>query len=479
MLNNNISFKVKTIMTDYDYIVIGGGLGGYPAAIELSRKGYNTAIIEARGFGGECTNYGCIPSKAFIHMARTVFEAKKLPGIRAELSSYTEFAEWRKNIIERLKDGIEYLLKGYGVEIIKGKASFLGQERKIRIKITDGGESKEITAKKVLIATGTEPAFPPGIKPDYERIHDNRSILGLKEIPDTLIIIGGGAIGIEYATAMAMLGADVTVVEMLPQILPGVDTDVVRLLTRSLKKMGIKIYTNSPVKKIERKNEKVFVEIPQQKTLEASHVLVATGRKANTENLNLKSVGVKTDNRGYILVEKTMQTSNPDIYAAGDVTGPPLLAHKAYIQSLIAAKNMTGETIYYDQLIPNVIFSTPEIAMVGLTEEEARKKNVEYKVAKFRYTALSRALIESGGEGYIKLLYDPKDKTILGVQMIGPNSDNIISEITLAMEMHATLEDIALTVHPHPTMSEAFKEVAEVALERPIHVLIKKTSHIT
>ncbi len=452
----------------YDAIVLGGGLAGYPAAIEMSRRGLKVAIVEEKAFGGECTNHGCIPSKALLHAARLVFESRRVPGLSVGLASWRELVEWRRGIVRRLSQGIEFLLKSYGATIYRDRGivdGMDGEDILVRLK----GDNRVLRARNLLIATGTRPALVKGVVVDGQRVHDNRSILELGEPPRSIIVIGAGAVGVEYATALAMLGAQVTLVEALPQVLPGVDRDLAKLVERGLKKLGVRIMTNAPVELAWNAGGKAHVSLKGGEELEAEHVLVAVGRTPNTDGLGLEKLGVELDERGYVRVDPGMRTSNPRVYAAGDVTGPPLLAHKAYAQSLVAAENILERKAVFDQLVPNVVYSEPEVASVGLTLEQAREQGFDAGVETFRYAALSRALIESGGEGMIKVVYDRGDKTLLGVHIAGAHADDLIAEATLAMEMNATLEDLSLVVHPHPSMSEALREVAEMALGRPIH----------
>ncbi len=457
---------------EYDYIIIGGGLGGYPAAIELSRNGYKVALIEKHKLGGECTNYGCIPTKAFIHFARTFHEGNKLPGLRTEITNYREMRLWRDSIIKRLVEGISFLLEKYGVETIQGEAILKNPHGEVIVNAEK--ERKELKAEKILIATGTRPFIPKGFNVDGKRVHDNRTLLSIDRIPKSIIIIGGGAIGVEYANTFALLGTDVTLIELMPQILPGMDPECVRWVSRNLRKLKVKVYTKTFITELKTNENIVEANTNKGMSVSAEYALIATGRVPNTNGLGLENAGVKTDEKGYIIVDETLKTSNPRIYAAGDVAGPPLLAHKAYTQSLVAARNMMGENVKFDHLIPYVVFSTPEIACTGMTEEVAKDKGISYKTVKFYYTALSRAHIESDGEGFIKILFNEESKRIIGTHIYGPYASEIISEFTLAMEKGISVNDIADVIHPHPTMSEAVKEVAELALDRPIHVYLKK-----
>lgn len=459
-------------MERYDYIVIGGGLGGYPAAIDLARRGSKVAIIEMRRFGGECANYGCIPTKALLHAAHVVHESNRIPGLTGELASYGDLKKWRDSITKKLSGGVEWLLKSYGVDIYRGRGRLEGGDGKVVIE--SNGSTKTLEADKILIATGSIPAYPPGVVVDHKRILDNRSILELQELPRSMIIVGGGPIGVEYATALAALGTKVTLIEMLPTILYGMDEDAVKVLVNSMKRMGIKLMLSSPLESIEVRGDKVHARVKGGEEVEAEYALIATGRKPATKDLGLEDAGVETDRKGFIAVDNHMRTSNPRIYAAGDVTGPPFLAHRAYAQSLVAAANMAGENVEFKGYMPLVVYSIPQVAGVGVTEAEAKEKGINYGVAVFKYAALGRAFVESNGEGLIKIVYDKETKKVLGVHAAGPASEGIISEATVALELGATLEDMARIIRPHPTMHEALREVAELALGKPVHVYVKK-----
>jgi len=462
------------LSVDYDYIVIGGGLGGYPAAIELARRGGRVAIIEKGLFGGECANYGCIPTKALLHAAGIIHDASRTPGIEARVKSFKEIVEWRNSISKKLSMGVEWLLRKYGVDVYKGVARLEDPEGTVTVE--KEGSTERIRGSRILLATGSEPAYPPMIRVDHVRVLDNRSVLKLKEIPESIVIVGGGPIGVEYACVFSALGSKVTIVEMLPTILYGMDEDCVSILLKQLRSSGVNILLNSPIEDIEVKGGRVLARVKGGVEVEAEYALIATGRKPATRGVGLENAGVKVDRKGYIIVDEGMRTSNPRIYAAGDVTGPPFLAHRAYYQSLVAASNMAGEERVFNKIVPSVVYSIPQVAGVGLTEEEAREKGVSYGKSVFKYAALGRALIESGGVGMIKILYSRDTGRLLGVHAVGPSAETIISEATLALELKATVEDIASIIKPHPTMHEALKEAAELAIGKPIHMYVKPGS---
>ena len=473
ILKTKCKYSIKKVLSmNYDAIIIGGGLAGYPASIELSRNGYKTLLIEKNSLGGECTNYGCIPTKALIHYAQLYKETNRIPGLQAKITSYEAMVKWREGIVKKLSSGISFLLEKYGVEVINGYAKLKNPNGDVIIETKKG--VKKTNGKNILIATGTRPYIPSGFIIDGVRVHDNRSILKLKEKPKSLMIIGGGAIGVEYANAYAQLGTDVTIIELLPTILQGMDRECIRWAQVNLKRLGVKIYTNTYITRMKAVDGYVEATTSRDMCVSTEQALIAAGRKPNTDYIELEKAGVKKNEKGFIIIDDTLRTTNPRIYAAGDAAGPPLLAHKAYMQSLIAAKNIMGIKTIYKQLIPFTVFTIPEIACVGMTEDEARKRKIPYKSAKFYYTALSRAYIDSDGEGVIKILYDDEKHRIMGAHIYGPHASEFITELTLAIEKRITLDEISETIHPHPTISESVREVAELALGKPIHIYLKK-----
>ena len=454
----------------YDLVVIGGGPGGYPAAIRAAQLGLSVAVVEPGNFGGECTNYGCIPTKALISPVESYWRVKTLPFVKGEVEvDFEGLMKWARSIVERTRGGVLQLLKGYGVDVYESRGYF---ESSTSVKLEDGGL---LRAERFVVATGTEPARIPGIEVDGEVVHDNRTILGLKRKPSTMLIIGGGYIGVEYANAFAKLGVKVHLVEMLPRLLPQMDEEVSRIVERRLKRLGVKVRTGARVESVETGEATARVKISGGEEVEADTVLVAVGRKPATRGLGLEKAGVKLDETGFIKVDERMETSNPRILASGDVSGPPLLAHKAFHQAVVAAENAAGLDTAYDPVaVPEVVFTDPEVVSVGLREGEARERGFKARAVKFPLGGFPRAAIEDSIDGFVKLVYDEDSKTLLGVQVVAPHASEIAAEIVYAMETGATIEDLALTIHPHPTISEALKEAAELALGKPIHYILRK-----
>ena len=457
-------------MDKYDLIIIGGGPGGYPAAIRASQLGLRVALIEADKLGGECTNYGCIPTKAMIKGSDLLWMTSKLSFLKGSVSiDYSEYMEWVGSIVSRVSSGVSTLLKKYDVEVYEGRGHL---ESSTKVVLDDG---RPLWGDKIIIATGTDPLDLPVLRVDGDVVHNNRTILGLMKKPSSIAIVGGGYIGVEYADVMAKLGVEVTVIEMMPRLLPGMDQDLARVVERRLKALGVKVYTDTMVKDSKVSDGYAVLNLTGNRQVEAEKVLVAVGRKPRTVDVGLENAGVRVDNKGYIKVDRGMQTSNPRIYASGDVAGPPLLAHKAFMQATVAAENAAGlDSIYEPRAVPSVVYTTPELASIGLTLEEAKKEGFNAKSTKFPIGGLPRALIDDAIDGFVKVVFDDDSKTLLGVHVAAPHASELASEIALALEFGATLEDVSLTIHPHPTISEAIKEAAELALEKPIHYVLRR-----
>lgn len=455
-------------MRNYDLIVLGGGPGGYPAAIRASQLGMNVALIEGDALGGECTNYGCIPTKALMYLLNLVDNVKKLPVKSDVKLDFKEISEWLRNVVMKVRSGIEYLLKGYGVDIIKGWARFTGKRT---LEVMGLGE---LRFKKAIIAVGTHPKSLKEFPFDKRVVIDNRSFFMLNKIPSSMTVIGGGPVGIEFATILSKLGCKVHLVEEAPRLLTEFDKDIARGITRSLKKLGVILHINTKIKKTEINSEGVKILFINGESIECEKVLVAIGRKPNTEDLGLEKAKVIIDEEGFVIVDHSMRTSNPHIYASGDVTGPPFLAHKAFYQGVVAAEAAAGLKSKYDpKAVPNIVFSDPEVVSVGLSEDEARDLGFNVKTSRLPISALARGIME-GEEGFVKIVSDDEEGTILGIHMIGPRATELSAEMALVVEMGLTAEDLVLTLHPHPTFAEAIKEAAELHLGRPIHILLKR-----
>ena len=455
--------------------VIGSGPGGYVAAIRLGQLGKETLLIEREKLGGVCLNIGCIPSKALIRVAKLKQRIEAAKQIGLEVSGvnvdFVKVQAWKQGVVDRLVSGIEYLLKGNNVRIIKGTGKFTGAHE-LEVTTTSGVEAVE--AKDVIIATGSRYFDLPAFKFDGTTIISSTEALSLNQVPKNLAIIGGGVSGLEMGTMFAQLGCKVTVIEMLDQLLPGTDIDLVRIVERSLRKLGIEYHVKS--KANEYRNGKLYatLEDGREGAFEAEKVLVTVGRRPNTDGIGLEKAGVQTDSHGFIRVNKKMQTNVSGVYAIGDVIGPPMLAHKASKEGIVAAEVIGGMNSEADfHAIPGVIFTDPEIATVGLTESQAKENGYDPIVGKFPFTALGRALLAGETEGFTKVVADKASKLLLGVHIVGAEASDLISEAALAIEMGATLDDVGLTVHPHPTLPEAVMEAAEAAEGKAIHILQK------
>ncbi|MFC1550595.1 dihydrolipoyl dehydrogenase [Candidatus Neomarinimicrobiota bacterium] len=452
-----------------EVVVIGAGPGGYAAAFRASDLGRQVVMIDkAKELGGVCLNRGCIPSKALLHIAKVIEETRALSEMGVKYTKpkldLDKIRGWKDKVVSQLNGGISQMAKARKVEAIQGEAKFVtGNELSV---VTPDGV-QQILFKSAIVATGSRPAKIPGFPYDHSSLLDSTSALELESIPERLLIIGGGYIGLEMGTVYRALGSKVNVVEMLDTILPGADQDLIRLLLRNLKQQFEEILVKSKVTKIIPKPEgSLSVQIESDgKTTEKTFdkVLVAVGRKPNTENLGLENAGLTVNNRGLIEVDKYQRTGVSNIYAIGDITGDPMLAHKATHEGKVAAEIIAGLPAAFDtDAIPAVMFTDPEVAWVGLTETEAKMQNIPYEKGEFPWAASGRALSIGQQIGKTKILFDPETKRVLGVGIIGSNAGDLISEGTLAIEMGADVEDLSLTIHPHPTLSETVGNAAEV-----------------
>lgn len=458
---------------DFDLIVVGSGPGGYHAAIRGAQLGLKVACVEKGDVGGVCLNIGCIPTKALLHVGselRNAQQAKEYGIDFGEPKIDLKGVEaWKQKVVDKQTSGVQMLLKGNKIELIKGEGRFVSPTE---LQVGD----KKYSAKSFIIATGSSPATIPGFELDADRIIDSTGALALGEsVPKRFLVIGGGAIGLEFADVYSSLGSEVTVVELLDQIAAAADAEAARELRRALEKRGIRILTGTKV--LSQKKGKGGTEVVvegqdgKQETITADRVLVAVGRRPNGANLGLDQAGVKLDDKGFVgVVNDHMQTNVPHIYAIGDVARAPLLAHKAMKEGLAAAEHAAGKPTAYDTVVPSVIYTSPELASVGMTEAEAKAAGYEVRIGKFPLMASGRASTLGVDSGMIKLIGDAKTDLLLGFHMVGPNAGDIVSEAALALEMGATLEDIALTQHPHPTISEGVMEAAEHAHGRAIHI---------
>lgn len=468
----------------YDAVVIGAGPGGYPAAIRLGQLKVKTAVIEKEYVGGVCLNVGCIPSKAMIHAAKTfdkMAHASELgisiPG--APVLDMKKLQQWKGGVVQKLTGGVRTLLKGNGVDVIDGTAK-LGARGPDghRITVTAAGQTRTLIAKNVVLATGSRPIAIPGFAIDQKRIIDSTGALALDAVPARLVVIGGGVIGLELGMVYAKLGSKVTVVEAMPRLLGTVDKDCVAVVEKKLKKMGVEVMLSTKAKAWEDKGDRAVltVELPDGKTatIDADKILLSIGRRPNSEDLGLAEAGVTVDKRGYVVADEQQKTNVPGIYAIGDLIGGWMLAHKATKEGEVVAEVIAGHKAAMDaRTIPNVVFTDPEIASTGLSEEEAKAKGHTVKVGKFPFAALGRALSVNDTDGMFKIVADAKTGEVLGVHIVGNGASDLISEGSLAIEMGAVLDDLRLTVHPHPTLSEGVMEASAAALGEAIHIINK------
>lgn len=454
----------------FDLAVIGAGPGGYPAAFTAAQKGLKVALIEPKELGGTCLNRGCIPSKALIAAAETYHklqEAKKF-GIHIDNHSldYAELAKHKDAVVKKMRDGLQGLVHSNGVTLIKGYARFISPHE---IKIT-GEDNRIIFAEKTIIATGSEPRNISAFPCDHERILDSTSLLAMTKLPKSLVIIGGGVIGCEFASLYHTLGVEVTILELLPSIIPTESKVLREALTKTFEKRGIKIHSGVKVTKVERTPNGVKVLLENGEPVEAEIALVSVGRAMNTSDIGLGKAGITTEPQGTITVNDKMETNVDGIYAIGDIVGKWWLAHVASHQGVVAAKNAMGQkaSMHYNA-IPAIIFTRPEVASVGLSLEDAQAKGYDTFVGSFPFEALGKAQAAADTEGFAQVIIDKKTHQILGAQVIGHEASSLIAEMTTAITNELTAECIAETIHAHPTIAEVWHEAVLNALETPIN----------
>ncbi|MFC0418645.1 dihydrolipoyl dehydrogenase [Cytobacillus solani] len=460
---------------DTDTIVIGSGPGGYVAAIRAAQLGQKVTIIEKATLGGVCLNVGCIPSKALISAGHRYENAKHSDsmGIIAEnvTVDFTKVQEFKAGVVKKLTGGVEGLLKGNKVDIVSGEAYFVDGNT---LRVMDENSAQTYTFKHAIIATGSRPIELPAFKYG-KRILDSTGALALQEIPKKIVVIGGGVIGIELGGAYASFGSEVTILEGADDILVGFEKQMTTLVKRKLKKKGAEIVTKALAKGVEENENGVTVKYEvkgEEKSLEADYVFVMVGRRPNTDELGLEQVGIKMTDRGVIEIDKQCRTSVNNIFAIGDIVQGPQLAHKASYEGKIAAEVISGHHSEIDYLgIPAVVFSDPELASVGYTESQAKEEGIEATAAKFPFAANGRALALDATDGFVKLITRKEDGLIIGAQIAGANASDMIAELGLAIESGMTAEDLAMTIHAHPTLGEISMEAAEVALGTPIHIV--------
>ncbi len=465
----------------YDVTVIGSGPGGYVAAIRCAQLGMKTAIIEKYNtLGGTCLNVGCIPSKALLdssehyHNAAHKFEIHgiKLSNLKVDMP---KMVQRKDDVVSQTTKGIDFLMKKNKIDVLHGHGSFISATK---IKVTkEDGSSIEVETKKVIIATGSKPITPPAFAYDKNRVITSTEALNIKKVPKRMIVIGAGVIGLELGSVYARLGTEVEVIEYQDRILPGMDKDCAKELQRSLKKIGVKFHLKHMVTGVKATKTGVTVDFQKRDTddviqSKADYCLVAIGRRAYTDNLGLENVGITTDDKGRIEVDNHLQTNTPNVFAIGDVIKGAMLAHKAEEEGVFVAEYMFGEKPHIDyNLIPGVVYTWPEVAAVGKTEEQLKEAGIEYKVGKFPFKALGRARASMDTEGIVKVLAHKETDELLGVHMTGPRTADVIMEAVALMEFRASAEDMARICHPHPTYTEAVKEAALAATgDRALHI---------
>lgn len=465
-----------------DAVIIGSGPGGYPCGIRLGQLGVKTIVVEKENPGGVCLNVGCIPSKALIHAAKMYEKASgKLGELGIEIPGQPtvdmkKMQAWKSGIVSKLTGGVKQLIKANGSELVLGTATLAGSGpdgHRVQVKGADG--TTTIVAKNVVIATGSRPIIIPGFDLDGEHVIDSTGALALDEVPERMVVIGGGYIGLELGMVYAKLGSKVSVVEAMGSILSGMDPDCVKVVARKLKKMGVEVLTDAKAKSWEKKDGRAVLVADhkgQEVRIDTDKILVSVGRRPNSENLGLETMGVKVGDRGYIPVDKQLRTNVAGVYAIGDINGGMLLAHKATKEGEICAEVIAGHKAAFDaRTIPAVVFTDPEVASTGMTEAQAKEAGHELKVGKFPFAALGRALSVNDTEGFCKVIADAETGEVLGVHIVGNGAADLISECALAIEMGAVLQDLALTIHPHPTLSEAIMEASAAALGEAVHIV--------
>jgi dihydrolipoamide dehydrogenase len=464
-------------MQTFDVVVIGAGPGGYVAAIRCAQLGFKTAVIEREFLGGVCLNVGCIPSKAMItaghHWHKAHHDFKNMGfNIKGLELDFKKLLEWKNSVSSKMSSGVAQLLKGNQVTVIKGEAQFKSSQE-----ITVNGEV--VQGKFFIVATGSRPIEIPGFKFDEIDILSSTGALALDHVPKRVVAIGGGYIGLEISSYLRKFGSEVTVVEAQSSLLAGVvDPECAQVVSRKLEKSGVRVLLNAKARGQKKTKDGLEVTVDlngREEVLKADKIIVTVGRRPNGDQMNLKAAGVQVDERGFVKVDAQRRTQVSHIFAIGDICGQPMLAHKASHEGVLVAEVIKGHNRVYDaKTVPAVVFTDPEIASAGLMESEARAKGFnDLLISKFPFAANGRAVSMQETEGFVKMIADKKTHILLGVHIVGPEASNLISEAALAIEMGARLEDLALTIHPHPTLGETMMEAAEATLGHAIHIIQK------
>ncbi|HKL31759.1 MAG TPA: dihydrolipoyl dehydrogenase [Tangfeifania sp.] len=466
----------------HELVIIGAGPGGYRAAFMAADLGLEVTLIDPEiNPGGVCLYRGCIPTKALLHLSKIKTDAEEASDMGIKFTSaevdVDKIRNWKDKVVKKLTGGLGQLVKAHKITYLKGMAKFL-DSKTLEVDLADEGK-KKISFENVIIATGASPIQLPNIKTDDPRIMNSAASLDLKDIPGKMLVVGGGYIGLEMATIYRALNTEVSIVEMTGDFMPGMDKDLIATYKKANKAAFKDVFFETKVTGIGKKGDKLKVDFEgkEGKTFSKQYdkVLVSIGQKPNSKNLGLDNTSVETDDKGFIKVNNRQKTSEKGIFAIGDVAGPPLLAHKASYEGRVAAEVIAGKKAANDaRSIPAVIYTEPEIATCGLSENEAKEKNIDYKVVKFPWSASGRSVAMNENSGFTKLLVHPENERILGAGIVGKNAGDMIPELALAIEMAATAEDVAMTIHPHPTLSETIMEAAEMFYGHPAHTFMKK-----
>lgn len=456
-----------------DLAVLGGGPGGYVAAIRAAKLGVKTMVIEKENLGGVCLNWGCIPTKALYHVAQTIDEIKKADIFGINISGWNldfkKAMDRKDKVIAAQRQGLAFHFKKNNVELIKGNGKLISSNK---ILVTqENGQEVEVIAKNIIIATGSHAANVPPFNLEDEGVIDNIGILSLTAIPESLLIVGGGVIGSEFANIFSTFGSSVTIVEMLPRILSTEDIEVSKVIAKAFGKKGINVFTNSVIEEVKKDKGKFFCKIKGGDEIVADKVLISVGRRPNSTGIGLEEIGITIDGQGFIKADSHLRTNIPNIYAVGDVNGGLQLAHVASGEGKIAAENIAGKDKTMDyRVIPWAVFTSPEIGTVGLNEEQARSKGINVCFGLFPFSNSGKAFITGETEGFIKVITDKDSGEILGAQMVGPRCSDLVHEVAVAMKGEMVIDTLAETVHSHPTLSEAVMEAAEDCFGIATHI---------
>ena len=465
--------------TGTDVLVIGGGPGGYVAAIRAAQRDLDVTLVEKDAYGGTCLNHGCIPSKAFITAADVAHDADNAAamGIHADPTvDMAALADWKDGVVDQLTRGVEKLCKANQVTLVEGTATFAGDHTARVARGGDAGETTTVEFENCIVATGSRPIEIPGFSFADQDVWASRDALATEERPEELVVVGAGYIGMELSTMFAKLGTDVTVVEMLDSALPAYDDDITRVVRSRAADLGVDFRFGEGASEWRESGEGIEVvtetEDGETATYDADKVLVAVGREPVTDTLALDTVGLEPDDTGFLAIDDHARTALDHVYAVGDVAGEPMLAHKASAEGIVAAETIAGESVALDhQAIPAAVFTDPEIGTVGLTESEAAEAGLDPVVGEMPMRASGRALTMNESEGFVRLVGDGETGRLVGAQMVAPEASELIAEAGLAIELGATIDEIADTIHTHPTLSEATMEAAENAMQQAIHTL--------